>query len=157
LTNDAEMAERMKWRYRLEWREDKRLGEVISEWKEGWGYWMFIEGSVSEQLELEEREGRQQEIVKATSVLDKISKELDETPENTPIPNRDKWKTTAMDHLAKIHQTEYENNGAITVRTKWFEVKMSTGLADVHVSLDCVGPAGHCCATSPRHWPGIQF
>lgn len=109
MENKLDLKDRMKWRYRLEWREEnKRLREVYKEWNDGLGYWLFAEGTVTEKLNLELLEGRRREAMQGMTVLDKIRQDLVGNPGGISLVDRKKWKTDAMERIAKKHQDDYD-------------------------------------------------
>ena len=71
LNSDKLMSQRMKWRYRLEWRDDQRVGETIKGWKEGWFYWLFIQGRVRDKIEKERIKTRRKATLKDIFLLDR--------------------------------------------------------------------------------------
>jgi hypothetical protein len=107
----------MKWRYRLEWQENKRLKQLFKEWNQGWGYWILAKGSVAEKLAIELRKGRKKQAMQGLRVLDRVQEDLAGTPEGTPMPDRNRWKADAMKRVAGKHQEDYDNND-YQVRTK---------------------------------------
>jgi hypothetical protein len=117
LENESDLKRRMKWRYRLEWRENKRLKQLFKEWNQGWGYWLLAQGSVTEKLAIELRKGRKKEAMRGLTVLDRVQEDLDGTPEGTPIPDRNQWKADAMKRIAEKHQEDYDSKD-YQVRTR---------------------------------------
>ena len=109
INNDELMSQRMKWRYRLEWRDDQRIGQVICEFQNRFWYWLFIEGRVREQLELEKQQGTVDEAMAGKAILERKEKELLSMPPDTPRPKRNLWKKDAMKYLAERHQSDYDN------------------------------------------------
>ena len=104
LENESEMQERMKWRYRLEWRDEKRLVPLLKEWNSGWGYWLFIQGTVNEKLALELREEQKRGDMAGLNIFDRLK------DDGIPRSDRDEWKTAAMERLAQKHQSDYDND-----------------------------------------------
>ncbi|CAJ1930277.1 unnamed protein product [Cylindrotheca closterium] len=102
--NESEMEQRMKWRYRIEWREEKRLKPLLKEWISGLEYWLFIKGTVREKLENERIEKLKADLKKGNMVWEKVH------ADSFPMSNRQRWKTDAMDRIAKKHQEDYDNN-----------------------------------------------
>ena len=103
LGSETEMGQRMKWRYRIEWRDEKRLKPLLKEWISGWDYWLFVKGSVSEKLEIERVEKLKAELKKGKMVWEKVQ------ADGFPMSNRQRWKADAMDRVAKKHQEDYDN------------------------------------------------
>lgn len=101
----------MKWRFRIEWRNEKRLKPLLREWFSGLGYWLFIKGTVREQLENEEIQRRKKELKKGKTVWEKVQ------ADGFPMSRRKRWKADAMERIAKKHQEDYEK--------KTFEVSFS--------------------------------
>lgn len=102
LGNVAEMEQRMKWRFRIEWRNEKRLKPLLKEWLSGWDYWLFVKGTVREQLENEKIERLKQDLRKGNMVWEKVE------ADGLPKSNRHRWKADAMDQIARKHQEDYE-------------------------------------------------
>lgn len=108
LKNEETMATRMKWRYRLEWRDDRRLSVHLEEWRRGWLYWLRSKGSVNEKLLMEARESQKKAELQGEMILDKLQRELEDTPNGIEdfIP-REQWQQDAMERLAQKHQEDY--------------------------------------------------
>lgn len=107
--NESEMEQRMKWRYRIEWRDEKRMKPLLKEWISGWDYWLFLKGTVSEKLETERVEALKADLKKGNMVWEKVQ------VDGFPLSNRRRWKADAMDMIANKHQEDYDN--------KTFEVR----------------------------------
>ena len=105
---EAALASRMRWRYRLEWRDNQRCGELVKARKEGFGYWLFLEGKVSEQLEKQDREYAAEKMMEGKWMLERVKEDIAKTPEGIPAPDASQWKAKAMERLAKMHQEDYE-------------------------------------------------
>jgi hypothetical protein len=120
LENESDLKQRMMWRYRLEWRDNKRLNQLLKEWNKDWGYWWLAKGSVTEKINLELREKQKNADMQGLTVLDRIQEDLDSTPEGTPMPDRDQWKADAMKRVAQKHQEDYERD-EFEVNTCTFE------------------------------------
>jgi hypothetical protein len=105
MEDPKEQERRMKWRYRLEWRDPKRISQVVKEWKENLSYWWHGKGRVSEQLNLEKREWIREDLMKGRSILDRLAAEA---PDDGSIPDREQWKVEAMKRIAKKHQADYD-------------------------------------------------
>lgn len=104
LENEAKMREMMKWRYRLEWRDEKRLLQLLREWKSGLPYWFFREGTVNEKLILDLREARTgRASMEGNHILDRLK------VDDMPMFDRDQLKVDAMKRLAEKHQADYES------------------------------------------------
>jgi hypothetical protein len=110
LENESDLKQRMMWRYRLEWRDNKRLNQLLKEWNKDWGYWWLAKGTVTEKINLELREKQKNADMQGLTVLNRIQKDLESTPEGTPMPDRDQWKADAMNRLAQKHQEDYEKD-----------------------------------------------
>ena len=110
MENESDLQQRMQWRYRLEWRENKRLNQLVKEWDDGFGYWLLSEGTVREKLAKELREKQKSEAMKGVTLLDRMQKVLDSTPTGTPMRNRDDWKPDAMKRIAEKHQEDYDKS-----------------------------------------------
>jgi hypothetical protein len=113
LENGPEMKERMKWRYRIEWRDGTRLRPLLKEWNSGWGYWWLIKGTVTEKLNKELIEQRKKAELEGQTVWDRMKED------GMPKSNRDQWKREAMGRLGKTHQEDYDK--------KNYEVRTSAG------------------------------
>ena len=121
LENQSEMQEKMKWRYRLEWRDEKRLMPLLKEWNSGWGYWLFIQGTVNEKLALELREEQKRADMVGLNIFDRLK------DDSMPRSNRDEWKKAAMDRLAQKHQSDYEKNDfAVSFFCILFDTQLNT-------------------------------
>jgi hypothetical protein len=109
LDHESEQTKRMTWRYRLNWREPKRLGQLVKEWNKDWGYWWLAKGSVNEQLSRDVQESRRKEAIQGRTVLERVAKDINENRDNAFTPDRDQWKTDAMERIAKEHQKGYDS------------------------------------------------
>jgi hypothetical protein len=104
IEDPKEQKRRMTWRYRLEWRDPKRISQVVKEWKNNVAYWWHGKGRVSEQLLLEKQEWLRKEIMQGRSLLERLAEE----PDDGSIPDREQWKVEAMNRIAKKHQADYD-------------------------------------------------
>lgn len=109
LDDESEQTKRMKWRYRLTWREPKRLGQLVKEWKKDWAYWWLAKGTVREQLSRDVQEARRKEAMEGRGILDRISKDITENQDDAFVTDRDQWKKDAMERIAKKHQEDYDS------------------------------------------------
>ena len=100
----------MKWRYRIEWRDEQRLKPLLKEWSSGWDYWLFVKGTVAEQLMNEQIKEKKEQLRRGNMVWDKVA------ADGFPMRHRERWKNDAMERLAEKHQEDYDN--------KNFEVSM---------------------------------
>jgi hypothetical protein len=126
LDDESEQTKRMTWRYRLNWREPKRLGQLVNAWNKDWVYWWLAKGSVKEQLSRDVQEARKKEAMQDLTVWDRIAKDIAENRDYAFVRDRDEWKKDAMERLAQTHQNEYDS--------KHFDVSAcegSQGHADV--------------------------
>ena len=90
------MSQKMKWRYRLEWRDDQRVGQTINGWRKGSFYWLFIQGRPADLIRKEREEARRKAAMRGNSILDRKGKDMESLPANTPYNNHKKWKKKAM-------------------------------------------------------------
>eukprot|EP00980_Cylindrotheca_fusiformis_P003164 scaffold721_cov131-Cylindrotheca_fusiformis.AAC.54 len=103
LMQEAEMEERTKWRYRIEWREEKRLRPVLKKWKSSLGHWWLVKGSVAEKLEQEHVKQLRESMMKGKRVWEKMEED------GLPKPDRNQWKRDAMERIAQKHQEDYDS------------------------------------------------
>lgn len=99
---------RYQWRYRLEWREPKRIQTTLQEWRKGFWYWFFFTGGVQDKLRREFQIKRKSEAERrGLTVQQRIAKDLKSNP-GAPVQDRTLWKEQAMDRLARKHQKDYD-------------------------------------------------
>jgi hypothetical protein len=110
LDDESEQTKRMTWRYRLIWREPKRLGQLVNGWKENWAYWWLVEGGVTEQLARDVQEERRKDVMQDRTVWNRIEKDIAENRDYAFVGDRDQWKKDAMERIAKEHQKDYDSN-----------------------------------------------
>jgi hypothetical protein len=159
LDDESEQTNLMTWRYRLNWREPKRLGQLVKEWNKNWGYWFLAEGSVNEQLSQAVQEAKRKEAMQDRTIWDRIAKDITENRYDAIVTDRDQWKKDAMERIAKQHQKDYDS--------KKFDVSAregSQGTADVinklyslsMISNFCLSGSHGCCdSASLWHWTGV--
>jgi hypothetical protein len=105
---DDEMQRRKKWRLRVEWRKNRRLSRTVKSLVDSFAYWLIGEG----QVEDVNRRKIQESMPPPTSpLIDRIQADIRNGRERQ---SRDKWKSVAMTHMARIHQADYERNGAVS-------------------------------------------
>jgi hypothetical protein len=102
LGNNDEMKRRMKWRLRIGWRRNRRLSDSVELLRTNFRYWFFVEGRVSNM-------GRE-DTGDISTLIDLIESDR---RNGRGWTNRDQWKDEAMTNMAKIHQADYERNGAV--------------------------------------------
>jgi hypothetical protein len=104
LANPKEMERRMKWRYRLEWREPKRLSVALSQLVDDISYKLFFKNTVPDKFIRDDRECIRREVERERQqrIID-----FDRINPN-PIPSTD-LKRRAMENLAAVHQRDYES------------------------------------------------
>jgi hypothetical protein len=108
LENDDDMQRRTKWRLRVEWRKNRRLSRTVKSLVDSLAYWLIVEGQVKDKSRRKVHES----VPPPTSpLIDRIQAEIRNSRER---PSRDKWKSVAMTHMARIHQADYERNGAFS-------------------------------------------
>lgn len=125
MEDEASLKSRMKWRYRLEWREDrdtKRVGQVLRKWRKSLGYWLFLEGKVQEKLWQERKQSIKESLTtEEWNLKDRI---LDEIRDTNPgaldnddgtwkvylqnLPPLGQGKKNSMKRLAEKHQQDYD-------------------------------------------------
>jgi hypothetical protein len=116
-TQDA----RMMWRWRLHWRDPRRVLDVAREWRDDFFYWLFLSGSVQEKLRRELDSKRQHTRQgpahqRGLAVLQRMARDrAAEREYGIPPADRTQWKQAAMDRLARVHKKNYERN-SIEVR-----------------------------------------
>lgn len=106
LGNNDEMQRRMKWRLRFEWRRNRRLSirvEMLTRTRT-FLYWLFLKRQADD-------------TISDPSFFDTIREKKKEFFESDrrdgrKRPNRDQRKENIMGNLARIHQADYERNGA---------------------------------------------
>lgn len=111
LNNPQERAKRYQWRHQLQWREPVRIGRIVSNPLGNFLYWLFLSGSVEEQLYLEETKRIAEEVrhgVDSVNIWKKVKESMQNDPPGTPPPDRRLWKKQSMDRIAKYHQEDYE-------------------------------------------------
>jgi hypothetical protein len=103
-----EQKRRYQWRYRLAWREPKRIRTTLQEWRTGFWYWFFFTGGVQDKLRREvERNRKSQAESRGLTVWQRIAEDRKKNPD-APVPDRTLWKQQAMDRLARKHQKDYD-------------------------------------------------
>lgn len=102
LQDPATLQQRMKWRYRLEWRQPiMRLRMAVFAFADNFVYRIFFAGGVQAKiLELSRRQ-----IQRSTKDLEENVRQLDKLD---PMDST-RWKQDAMDNLAREHQRDYDN------------------------------------------------
>lgn len=102
LQDPEALTERMKWRYRLEWRQPTlRVGQAVLSFVDDFVYRLFFQGGVQDKF----LESSQQQIQRDTKDLEEKVQELDEMD---PMDST-KWKEGSMKNLAREHQRDYNN------------------------------------------------
>ena len=97
-----------QWRYRLAWREPKRIRVTWEEWKRRFWYWFFFAGSVQDQLQQETQRHRRNEARRSgETIWERLAKEKKQNVDE-PRPDRTVWKEQAMKRLADKHERDYE-------------------------------------------------
>ena len=105
---EQQLAQPAILRWRLTWREPRRVRVVLEEWRQQFWYWLFFAGSVQDKLRKELKASKQSEAKKqGLTVWQRVAASRDENPE-APMPDRTRWKRQAMDRLAAKHQKDYE-------------------------------------------------
>lgn len=104
---DEAARRRRMWRCRLEWREPQPLRAIIKNYWGRFWYWLFLSGSVEDQLRKDRRNDGYTEVKRrGLTVLQQIEKEAKGNDEDL-IP-RDQWKQVAMERIARDHQRDYD-------------------------------------------------
>lgn len=103
IENEHSMKQSMKWRYRIEWRDDRRLKPLLKQWTSGLGHWWLVKGSVTEKLSQEKIEHLRKAGMKGKTVWERMK------ADGLQNSNRDQWKNEAMERLATKHQEDYDN------------------------------------------------
>lgn len=108
--DESSLRSRMKWRYRLEWRDDEdteRIGEIFRKRRKSFWYWLFLEGKVSDQLWRESKRNlKESQRSQEWNIMDRIPDDMRTIPQ-TQIPHEE-WKTIAMKRIAEKHQQDYD-------------------------------------------------
>lgn len=110
LNNPEERAKRYKWRSRLRWRDPERIHVVFGRAWRNYQRWFFFSGSVQDKVRIEEEAKRQKETkeeIQPYKIWEKIKREMEHEPPETPKPDRNLWKQHAMETAAKFHETDY--------------------------------------------------
>ena len=104
LSNPEEMEKRIKWRYRIHWREPQRMSQTFLTCFDDVIYRLFFENTVPDKFMKESQADARQ------ALDDDIRKRLFrmEKGNQKPIPPME-WKSRAMDALAAEHQRDYES------------------------------------------------
>lgn len=105
-----------RWRWRLNWREPRRIRTTLQSFWGGFWYWVLLSGSVEDQqmrqnAQLNRQSGKREN---SMHVLQRLAKELEAYPDD-PMTDRTKWKQRAMDRIARKHQNDYDK-GTFDVR-----------------------------------------
>lgn len=102
LQDRATIQERMKWRYRLEWRQPiMRLPKAVFAFVDDFVYRILFAGGVQAKI----LEFSKRQLQRNTKDLEEKVRELDKLD---PIDST-RWKEGAMDNLASEHQRDYDN------------------------------------------------
>jgi len=108
----SSLKERIKWRWRLHWREPQRVRVVLQQQYDQFWYWLFFSGSVQDKLRREfdprsRRAGGGEAHRQGLSVLQQIAREREDNGYSLTT-DRSQWKQRAMDRLAARHKEQYE-------------------------------------------------
>lgn len=108
--NDSAIKRQLLWRWKLVWRDPRRILVTINEYRERFWYWFLFSGSVAEKLRIVEQEGRKHEEAASNKlkILQRVAEDRKRNPD-APLPDRTKWKQNAMNALAERHQKDYES------------------------------------------------
>jgi hypothetical protein len=103
------------WRWRTQWREPRRVGGVLEQWRADFLYWFMLSGSVQDKLRREldhksRRPGQSLAHEQGLAILQRIARERSHLRPDTPAPDRTQWKQAAMDRLSCMHQKNYDQN-----------------------------------------------
>lgn len=126
-----------QWRYWLIWREPQRIYDTIQRKYDQFWYWLFLSGSVDDQLQRELPNLKRELYECKLSIWQRIENEIkqqqqyqnmneilmNDTTNVTTMKKKNhiiihdstQWKNIAMNNLAKKHQQDYESN-TISVR-----------------------------------------
>ena len=105
------------WRWRLQWREPRRVLDVAKQWRDDFFYWLFLSGSVQEKVRREldskrqysRRQGPAHQ--RGLAVLQRMARDrASERDYGMPSADRMQWKLAAMDRLSRVHKKNYERN-----------------------------------------------
>jgi len=107
--NDPDEREkRFQWRYRLAWREPKRIRTTVQEWRKGFWYWFFFSNGVQDKLRREFQSKRKSEAERqGLTIWQRLAEDQRNNPD-APPPDRTLWKKQAMDRLSQKHQRDYD-------------------------------------------------
>ena len=95
----------IRWRWRLRWREPRRIHTVEQSWRERFVYWFWLQGSVEDKLRRRPKLGPAHQ--RGLSVWQRVALEHDLDP-TKPFSDRREWKSRAMERLAQLHQRDYD-------------------------------------------------
>ena len=104
LSNPEEMERRIKWRYRMHWREPQRISQTFPTFFDDVIYKLFFENTVPDKFMKESQADTRRAV--ADDIRDRIFRI--EKGNQKPIPPTE-WKSRAMDTLAAEHQRDYES------------------------------------------------
>jgi hypothetical protein len=108
LEDPDERKRRFQWRYRLDWREPKRIRTTLQEWRKGFWYWFFFTGGIQDKLRKEFLSNRKSEAQRRDlTVWQRIAEDVKKNPD-APVPDRTLWKQQAMDRISRKHQKDYD-------------------------------------------------
>lgn len=121
---------RYKWRYKLDWREPKRVSDVIQTMQRNLIQWYFGDWDVAANngLQVDDKgyglplwnEEKQEDLEEEPMILRLVGEEMERTP-NKPRPDRSTWIPYAVKRKAQKHQADYES--------KTFEVSVIKALS----------------------------
>jgi hypothetical protein len=146
LENESEMRQRMKWRYRLEWRDERRLRPLLQDWNSGWGYWLLTKGTVSEKLNLEMIERKHDATMEGLRIFDRLK------DDGMPNTRRDRWKRQAMKRLATKHQEDYDSKDYEVCMALHSFGQLVLLLQSDSTRLCITGPTGRGYTAKFRYW-----
>jgi hypothetical protein len=106
LADNTTRPPRMALRYRIEWREPKRFGQLMKQWNRKVQYWWLVKGTVTEKLGLESQQFIRRQSMDGISILDRIHRDLADDPDRFTF-DRDQWKVQAMNRMAAKHKFDY--------------------------------------------------
>ena len=114
--------ETYKWRYKLLWREPKRLSQAVESLKRDFLLFYFGDWGTEENengLQVGEFNLRDEEKKEEPKILQLIREDMERTP-NQPNPDRTTWIPYALQRKAKTHQADYDSKNFEVGSTYYF-------------------------------------
>ncbi|GAX29472.1 hypothetical protein FisN_16Hh086 [Fistulifera solaris] len=103
---EAALAKPPNWYYSLQWREPRRMRQVLRAAKDRFLYHLLFAGSVQEKIRQENRKIVRQQELKGNRIWERIA-----------FSDATQWKANAMERMSNQHKYDYER-GKYEVRVK---------------------------------------